>query len=448
MKYNNIQQVRDNNSTIYALISNFISSSNTEGFILEPDGNIKISDPYKKIIALEIEKIQRIYQTEFPRINYKANPNINILAYIGNNCDACFGYKENAIKYSYGIKKTFEELRHGKYNGKKLGYTIDNKGRILYKENGNNQKLKCNLFEQDESVPYLLKDEEAIENDYGIETEQLYFYLNESKYENYFFSVMPHELGHAFGFGTGLFEGLTEEISREISKKYNLINLPFARQDFVKFIQSIEKIIGRDNLVENANLNNNSVENTDEISKLIGDKANPELSRSFCELMYLLNSQNNLLEEIKKDKFDDILLKKVENGELNINEAKRLSQVHFEETGYNKKISDSNRVLNQCFSKASLMLDEYIKNNPDKVYELGSSEYTSNLDYSHIIEAQENEISVLKDLLKDLIVEKDSKNSFFASLSELVNDECETLIQSNDNISSESHEKIKIENLK
>ena len=164
--------------------------------------------------------------------------------------------------------------------------------------------------------------------------------------------------------------------------------------------------------------------------------------------MYLLNSQNNLLEEIKKDKFDDILLKKVENGELNINEARRLSQVHFEETGYNKKISDSNRVLNQCFSKASLMLDEYIKNNPDKVYELGSSEYTSNLDYSHIIEAQENEISVLKNLLKDLIVEKDSKNSFFASLSELVNDECETLIQSNDNISSESHEKIKIENLK
>ena len=108
MKYNNIQQVRDNNSTIYALISNFISSSNTEGFILDPDGNIKISDPHKKIIALEIEKIQRIYQTEFPRVNYKENPNINILAYIGNNCDACFGYKENAIKYSYGIKKTFE----------------------------------------------------------------------------------------------------------------------------------------------------------------------------------------------------------------------------------------------------------------------------------------------------------------------------------------------------
>ena len=71
-----------------------------------------------------------------------------------------------------------------------------------------------------------------------------------------------------------------------------------------------------------------------------------------------------------------------------------------------------------------------------------------NLDVCFEFEAQENEISVLKNLLKDLIVEKDSKNSFFASLSELVNDECETLIQSNDNISSESHEKIKIENLK
>ena len=130
--------IRKNNLKINALIQQILNKNNEEAFKVNEKGSYEISDTYRKVIELEIEKILRIYHLEFSNLPYDKNRKLNISVYNGSHIDAC--YQNNSLKYSYGIKAGFEQIKQGKLNGENIGYDINKDGKVTYDGNGITKK--------------------------------------------------------------------------------------------------------------------------------------------------------------------------------------------------------------------------------------------------------------------------------------------------------------------
>ena len=282
--------IKENNGIINELIQEIINNTNQEAIEYIDNDNFKINEIYKEIINLEIQKILKIYHLELPTLPDKRNSSIILKIYNGSHADAM--YHDNALYLSYGTKKEFEHIKKGKIYNKELRYTIDPNGKVQYDKNGMYERINTNYVDDGSGKPYFITADETVENDLDDFADYLYYYLNNKKYEELFFDVLPHELGHAYGFGSGIFEGATENISREISSKYNLRNKPSARKNLVKLMQKIEKIIGRDKLVENINLSNSKNEKVDILSNLIDEKMQ-STQRGLFKKYYYSSVQNN-----------------------------------------------------------------------------------------------------------------------------------------------------------
>lgn len=130
--------IKKNNLKINALIQQILNENDEEVFKVNEKGNYEITDTYRKVIELEIEKILRIYHLEFSNLPYDTNRKLNISVYNGNHIDAC--YQNNSLNYSYGIKSGFEELKQGKLYGDNIGYDINKDGKVTYDRNGLTKK--------------------------------------------------------------------------------------------------------------------------------------------------------------------------------------------------------------------------------------------------------------------------------------------------------------------
>lgn len=401
---NKLDEIRQNNLNINALIQEIINSSSEEAFKTNENGNHEITDTYRKVIELEIEKIFRTYHLEFPNLSYEKNRKLNICVYNGSHIDGC--YNNNSLKYSYGIKTGFEKLKQGKIDGESIGYNINKDGKVTYDKDGLTKKISTNLVSKDDGKPFMITQDELIENDLNNMSNLLYYYLNDSKYEDELFNIMPHELTHAFGFGSGLFEGLTESLSREVSAKYGLRNFPCARKELVVFMQKIERTIGRDKLVENSHIFNGNEERTDIISDLIDDKLQVDeknLFKNLCDTFKENEIYNNNLEKE--------LLQKLKAGNITIEQC----QTIFEKDENIKKYKE---LEGNYFNKLDTSLDEYINKNPNSLYPLGTTNIKGkSSDFEDVISFQENEINSLNEIIEE-IKERNtlSNNNFKSSL--------------------------------
>lgn len=422
MRESKIDIIKQNNLKINSLIQEIINSNHEEAFKNDQNGNYEITDTYKEIIELEIEKIFKLYHLEFPNLPYDKNRKLNISVYEGIHIDACC--EDNSLKFSSGIKTGFEKLKTGKLDSTNIGYSIENDGRVVFEENGLTEKISTNFIDKKDGRPFIIKKDELVENDFNHMSDILYYYLNDSKYEEAIFSFIPHELVHAFGFGGEIFEGLTENLTREVSAKYGLQNKPFARQDLVKFMQKIEKIIGRDKLVEHSHIFNKKEERTNIISNLIDDKLQSkekDLFKTLCDTFKENSIYNNNLEKE--------LLQKFKSNELTIEQAQKIVQE-------DENIKKYKELEGSCFEKLEIYLQEYIDKNPKKLFSLGDTNIKAkSKDFQDVISFQECEIDSLYQIL-ERIKEKNPKsnNNFKNSLQNMLNNHLseKELLENND----------------
>ena len=385
MSQSKVYTIKSQNQVINSLILEIINASHEEAFLLDINGNYTMNDTYRQIIEMEMYKTYLIYHLEFPNLPYVPNPNLTVNIYNGARIDA---YCKNGISYSLGIKTGFEELKNGTLYGKSIGYDIQDDGQIIYNPNGQTKKMKTNLFNKEDGTPYILKKGQEIEHDFERETGDLYYYLNDFKYEIELFFTIPHEMAHQFGFTSGIFEGLTENIAREVSYKYGLMNSPFARKDLVKLMQKIEKVIGRDTLVQYAHTYNEISERSNEISRAIDRVINPSQRDIFLHFFIA----NNAYEEYNA-KVEDSIVARIKQGDITEDET------------YDILSSDStltNLTLNffTFRDKLSEMLDSYIKQNPHSLFKLGETSFTgSDKDFEEVISFQQSEIVYLQQIL-------------------------------------------------
>ena len=248
--------------------------------------------------------------------------------------------------------------------------------------------MSTNLIDKGDGSPYILKQGEDIENDFMDATGDLYYYLNDCKYETYLFSIMPHEMAHAFGFTGGFFEGLTETVSREVSNKYGLMNFPFARKNLVKLIQKVERIIGRDKLVEHAHKFGDTKERTDTISELIDEKICPRKPDTFKKYFDIYTEGKEYF-----DNLEDSLLKQLNSGLLTETEAFEIYDNDPNRPMYKKAQA-------KCSSDFDNEINTYIKNNPNALFQLGETNIEgTDKDFEDVISFQQSEIVNLQQIL-------------------------------------------------
>lgn len=428
---NKLDEIRQNNLNINALIQEIINSSSEEAFKTNENGNHEITDTYRKVIELEIEKIFRTYHLEFPNLSYEKNRKLNICVYNGSHIDGC--YNNNSLKYSYGIKTGFEKLKQGKIDGESIGYNINKDGKVTYDKDGLTKKISTNLVSKDDGKPFMITQDELIENDLNNMSNLLYYYLNDSKYEDELFNIMPHELTHAFGFGSGLFEGLTESLSREVSAKYGLRNFPCARKELVVFMQKIERTIGRDKLVENSHIFNETKERTDIISNLIDEKLQSDEKNLFKKFSDIFKENTKYNDNLEKE-----LLQKLKSGNLTMEQCQDILKKDENIKKY-KELEES------YFEKLNTSLDEYIDKNHESLFNLGETNVKgTNKDFQDVISFQETEITSLNEIVEK-IKERNtlSNNNFKDSLQSMLNDELSKKSPSEDNVNLQEDKTIK-----
>lgn len=216
------EKIRNENIIINNLIENLIDKIKVPGIERKEDGTYDISLPYKKIFDLEINKIVKIYQAELPYV--KSNPqNIDLKVYKSKHVDGMF--KNNAVYFSQKYMEFYDELK-----SENLKYDVNSEGRVKYNKDGKSEKISMDFIKQENSNNYfLLKENEFIENNLSDMDQDVFKFLNYTKYEKNMFDILPHELMHAFGYrGHNDYEGVTEELTREIAYKYALKKQSFS----------------------------------------------------------------------------------------------------------------------------------------------------------------------------------------------------------------------------
>ncbi len=368
-----MQKILENNDKINEKIDEILKISKNATFIKNGE-NIDISEPYKSILNIEIQRLFAIYKYEFSTIvSDKKEERLKEVVLKTNNKNIvdAFGYKE-AVEISSGANEGFESIKS------QIRYKIVDGNKIRFSRYGSNDK---NIDTKD----LILYDEsEKVENNLSHRDLLTYYYLKGFSDIDFYLGVIPHEAMHAFGFGGGQFEGVTEGLTREVSKKYNVKCYPIGHPKETSLIQKIEKVIGRESLVSLSNKEEQD-EKVEEISSRIDN-------------IIKLPEKNIFLKMIEvENKF----FHKFKSGEI---------------TGEEK-----DNMLESIDSYANLlntMLQEYIKENPGKTYELGQSEniLTSKEQdkkdryYNELLELQAKEIEYLKYALDLEKKKEDIKN--------------------------------------
>ena len=234
-----------------------------------------------------------------------------------------------------------------------------------------------------------------MENNATLNDYLVYCYLNNYRDIDFFLDILPHETMHMFGFKGGAYEGVTESFTREIAKKYNIRNVPIAHQEETIIMQKIERIIGRKDLAKASFVTELNKENHSFISNLLDEKLKDLEEMTEQDLgIYLkyISASDEFFYYVKS----------------HTNEMQTEDDKEYRESLY-QKIKKTRNDMNE-------MLDRYIEQNREKIYDLGEDFDLSDLEqekrdncYSDVLSIQKSEIEELSRILDE--IEKNSIKS-------------------------------------
>lgn len=328
------ETIKENNYKINQLIRQIIQSKKENCVIEKDDGEFEIEATYKKILTMEIKKMLKIYQAEFPYLNYDEVENIEIFVEKGDFLD-CHGYKQG-VSINSGSSKYLANLS--------VKYRINENGRIISDDLADRtDKIKCDLYNQNNGTPYFLEQDETIENNSSIKEFLAYFYLNNCKDIDFMLDALPHETMHMFGFKGGIHEGTTEEFTRETVAKYGIRCVPMAHPEETIRMQKIEKIIGKRAITEGAFSTDTS-------------NSKPEI---------ISNAIDNRIAEIEPSKVENLGLfyKYAKADEKYTSYLKKNRKID----STSEKLKEEKKIHEKNFDK---FLNNYVCNHKDKLYEL------------------------------------------------------------------------------
>lgn len=393
----NIEIIRKNNEAINESIKKLIRIKGVNFVTQNEDGSYQMDEDYKRIINMEIRKLIKLYQAEFPHLSYEEKTDYNVDIFELDEADGR-GY-ENKVLLATGTAKFFENLEST--------YSIDENGRVTFDRNSQNkEKRNVNLYNDNTGALYLLDINEKIENNCTFGDYFTYCYLNGYKDIDFLRDILPHETMHVFGFKGGAYEGATEEFTREIAQKYSLRNIPFAHQEETRIMQKIEKIIGRKNLSNGAFTSSTSVEDHKYLSYHIDEAIKDGSKMSDQDLgLYLkyIEADDNCFKYRNDDKKRHVLREELKKSQEALESA----------------------------------LDKFITQNPNKVNQLGEDIplFPEELQkrermYTETIQIQEKELEELERLITAL--EDRSKDPQEKSKEELIDGIKEKIIKKNE----------------
>lgn len=331
------------------------------------DGTPTFKPFVKNILDIAANRIYKIYELEFFDFSKDNSKNINTILYDSNEIDAHASI--STVSFSSG-SNTF--LKHLFKQKQYLTFSFNKHNQIRYDLNGTHASAL-----KDGNEKYIIDDfiteNDFIENDLSLKDYFIYLYLKDSIDLNFFLDVLPHEISHCFGFEGGIYEGATETFNREVCHKYNITSFPFSHPEETKLFQKVEKVLGRDVIVETLL---SSTSTNHDISKLIDNKtSNPKTDNNWFERYMFL--EKKYFKICKKDK-------------------------------NSPELTDIKKSIDNIMNKLNSQLDYYIQNNPDKLFTLG--ETSPSLDIEHnrkklinsILEMQQDEINTLENILYNL----------------------------------------------
>ncbi len=196
---------------------------------------------------------------------------------------------------------------------------------------------------------------------------------------DFILDVFPHEAMHVFIPGQGVFvEGTTERLARESSDKYGLRLSPTSHSKETAIISRLEAILGKD-VISSISLTNEQKEmrkvNKDSIDNLRYEK----------------------LKKAIDDKMGSGTFDKLKNA---------LDEEYSKFLSYRTKPNEFQMYRNESFSETINFLDEWIKNNSNKLQLSDSCKDWTEEQKTEIIEIQDNECNMIQTLL-DRLQQKD-----------------------------------------
>lgn len=181
---NSVDVIRKNNEAINESIKKLIKLKGVNFVTKNEDGNYQMDEDYKSIINMDIRKLIKLYQAEFPHLDYEEKPDYTVDILELDEADGR-GY-ENKVLLATGTAKFFENLEST--------YSIDENGRVTFDRNSQKkEKINVNLYNDNTGTPYLLDINEQLENNCSFGDYFTYCYLNGYKDIEFLLDIMPHE---------------------------------------------------------------------------------------------------------------------------------------------------------------------------------------------------------------------------------------------------------------
>lgn len=189
---------------------------------------------------------------------------------------------------------------------------------------------------------------------------------------DFILDVFPHEVMHAFIPGKGVFvEGATERLAREASDKYGLRLSPTSHSKETAIVSRLEAIVGRDVI--------SSIALTNEQKALRKD------DKDFIDTVRFV---------ILKDAIDDQM------GSGTFDKLKDVLDKEYGEFLTNKSKPNEFQIYrNKLFSGTINYLDEWMKNNPNKLQLPNDSQDLTDEQKREISEIQNDEFNLIQSLL-------------------------------------------------
>ena len=362
----NCDEIKDRNIYINELFKKLIEimkKNKTKTF----NENGEINDDIKKILELELKKCAKLYCFEY---GFEL-PNLEKLSvYVARTEDGQInrrpelnarGDTDGVIVYS-GLQNGLDTILTSSSVG--LRGQILNDGKIHATQVYGKDIVSTKLS----GTSYVSSDRDQL--DYFAEL------LITGKIDlDFILDVFPHEAMHMFIPGQGVFvEGTTERLAREASDKYGLRLSPTSHSKETAIMSRLEAIVGRD-AISSIALTNNQKKAREANKQEVDESRLDELKKAIDEKM----------------------------GDGTFDKLKSVLDKEYEEfLGYRTKIDEFQIYRNNAFLETICFLDEWIKNNSDKLHISSDNRDLSDEQKKEIIELQDEEANMLQKLIDKL----------------------------------------------
>ena len=362
----NCDEIKDRNIYINELLKKLIEimkKNKTKTF----NENGEINDDIKKILELELKKCAKLYCFEY---GFEL-PNLEKLSvYVARTEDGQINRSPelNARGDTDGVK-VYSGLQNG-LDSILTSSSVGLRGQIL-----NDGKIHATQVYGKDIVLTKLSGTSYVSSD----RDQLDYFaelLITGKIDlDFILDVFPHEAMHIFIPGQGVFvEGTTERLAREASDKYGLRLSPTSHSKETAIMSRLEAIVGRD-AISSIALTNNQKKAREANKQEVDESRLDELKKAIDEKM----------------------------GYGTFDKLKSVLDKEYEEfLGYRTKTDEFQIYRNNAFSETICFLDEWIKNNSDKLQISSDNRDLSDEQKKEIIELQDEEANMLQALIDKL----------------------------------------------